>query len=185
MALFALVGLLALPALAFDTTPRHGDRIGILGDGHAASLVRTYLRRELTKHGFDAFDVRGTVDNLHRSDAPDADFYVELIGDGHSSPYGGIGIGDRHFGVDISVVVSRVAASVNVYDGRTLEQIHSFDFHSRNTTVMPTSIGVGGRHLGLWIAVPFVQWGRYRSAARAVAHDAAESIIETARADSR
>ena len=187
--LLALAALLALPVFAFDPAPRRGDRIGILhsvydreeGNTYAASLVRSYLRRELEKRGFETFDVRGSVDDLVRDGGSDADFYVELTGEGESSPYGGVGVGDRHVGVDIAVVGSRVAATVNLFDGRTLEQLDSFDLQRRNTTVMPTSIGLGGRHVGLWIAVPFVQWGRYRSAARAVAVDAAESIIETAR----
>jgi tetratricopeptide (TPR) repeat protein len=140
-----------------------------VGTAYAASLVRNYLRRELEKRGFDAFDVPGTVADLQDRGGPEADYYVELVGDGDSEPYGGIGIGDRHAGVDIAVVVSRVAASVSLYDGRTLEQLDTFDLQRRNTTVLPTSIGVGGRHVGLWIAVPFVQWGRYKSAARAVA----------------
>ena len=186
--LMLLVSMVTIPAFAFDTNPRSGDRIGILrsvyereeGNAYAASLVRSYLRRELQKRGYDAFDVRGTLPDMQDGRGRDADFYVELIGNGESIPYGGVGVGDRHVGVDISLIVSRVAASVNLYDGRTFEQIDSFDLQSRNTSVMPTSIGIGGRHVGLWVAVPLMQWGRYRAAARAVAVDAAQAIIQTA-----
>jgi len=74
------------------------------------------------------------------------------------------------------LVLGEVAAEVRLYDGRTLNQIARYDLHKRNMAVVPMSIGIGGRSLSAWIALPFVQYGQYRAAAHEVARQAAERI---------
>lgn len=189
LVLAALVLASALPASAFNPTPAPGDRIGILrsvyeeeeGSAYAASLVRTYLRRELEKRGFDAFDFRGTLDDVRRSSESKAKYYVELIGEADVDPRGGIGVWDRNVSVDLAMYRSRIAIQMTLYDGATLERIDSFDLERETRTIRPSAIGVGGRHAGIWLPVPFMAWGRYRAAARAVAADAANAITETSR----
>jgi hypothetical protein len=183
--LAALILLAGWPALAFNPTPARGDRIGILrsiyeeeeGTAYAASLVRTYLRRELDKRGFDAFDVRGTLDDVRRSGDSKANYYVELIGDAESEPHGGIGVYDRHVAVDMAMYTSRISVRMTLYDGETLEPIESFDLERETRAIRPSAVGVGGRHVGLWLPMPFA-W-RFRPAAKALALDAANAIAGT------
>jgi hypothetical protein len=187
--LLALLAIATLPAaaLAFDPTPRRGDRIGILAMEHRdgedpyrggiADTVRGAIRKELRAHGFDAFDARVTFDELIDSGSTDADYYVELVSSEASAlPYGGIGIGRRHLGVGMSIFVSDVAASMRVYDGRSLEVIDAFDLRRRNTTIAPTEVGVSGGNFDISIALPFIEYARIRSTARAVAREAAAMI---------
>ena len=184
IALAVLITLVAFPALAFKTTLRRGDRVAVLhpegGYGQDIALAVTRnLARELRERGVEASDVRFTYDEVRGDDSVTADYFIEVVrGDADAAPLGGVGIGDLNVGVDISVVVAHVAARLNLYDGRTLELIDSYDFQRRATSVMPTGIGVGRRNLGLWVALPFVQMARYRAAARAVASEAAEAIVE-------
>lgn len=178
----------ALPAAAFRTTLHRGDRVGILlpDTGADAGFPRTVamavtrsLERELRARGVDASDMRMTFDELRSAGQSDADYYIEVSrGDGDAHALGGIEVGDYNVGVDISVVVAYVAARLNIYDGRSLELIDSYDFQRRATAVMPTGIGIGGRSVGLRLALPFVQYARYRAAARAVAAEAAGAIVE-------
>ena len=182
--LAVLITLVAIPAFAFKTTLRRGDRVAVLhpADGYGQDIalaVTRNLARELRERGVDANDVRYTYDELRNDDSVSADYFIEVVrGDADAAPRGGIGVGDYSVGVDISVVVAHVAARLNLYDGRTLELIDSYDFQRRATSVMPTGIGVGRRNLGLWVALPFVQMARYRAAARAVATEAADVIVE-------
>ncbi|HVS30848.1 MAG TPA: hypothetical protein VMS98_05280 [Thermoanaerobaculia bacterium] len=183
LALAMLVLFVALPAAAFKTTVRRGDRVGVLrpaeGYGHGvASVVTRSLERELRERGVDATDTRLTFDQLRDDDRGQADFYIEVVrGDGDAHALGGVGVGDSSLGVDLSIVVAHVAARVNLYDGRTFELIDAYDFQRRASAVMPTGIGVGRRSVGLWVALPFVQMARYRAAARAVAAEAADAIV--------
>lgn len=180
-----LLGM-AVPVMAFKTTLRRGDRIAVLrpqisdeyrGEERIARTISLYLQRELRHRGMDAFDAGITWDDLLREGKTDADYYVEVVAsDAASSPVGGVGVGNRNVSVDVAVVVSRVAATLRLYDGRTLELIDTIDLRRNASAVMPTAIGVGQDRFSLWIALPFVQYSRYRAAARAVAHDAAEQI---------
>lgn len=182
----ALLVVVAVPAMAFKTTVRRGDRVAILrpqisdtyhGEQRVANTVCMYLRRELRDRRIDAFDAGLTWDELVREGKTDADYYVEVIGgDADSAPVGGVGIGNRNVGVDVGVVMARVAATLRLYDGRTLELIDTLDLRRSSSAIMPTAIGVGRDHFSLWIAIPFVQGSRYRAAARALAQDAAEQI---------
>lgn len=178
------VVLAAFPAMAFKTSLTRGDRVGILrptaraeGDESVARIVTSYLSSALRARGLDAFDARMRLSDLRDGERVDADYYVEVVdGGGDAGSYGGIGIGSRTIEVDVAVVVSRVAAKMRLYDGHTLELLDEYALHRSNTTLLPTAVGIGGRHFAAWIALPFVQYARYRSAARAVAQDAAQMI---------
>jgi hypothetical protein len=174
-----------MPALAFDPTPARGNRIGILNTAtehdvvtlRVAALMRGYLSRELEKQGFDVFDTRNTIDDLLRGADPGADFYVEFVrGDGDDRGYGGVGIGGRHGGVGMEVVASSMGAALRIYDGETLDIIDEFDAYARDTALLPTSVGIGGRHAGIWLGLP-LQILRHRAVAKAAARDAAASIV--------
>ncbi|HET7433826.1 MAG TPA: hypothetical protein VFN10_03840 [Thermoanaerobaculia bacterium] len=184
--------LLLLPAaaLAFDAA-QHGDRVGVLRspyqenaghNGAIASSVFRYLVGELRERHLDAFDAGVTYDDVvaHGRGEARADYYVEIVsGDGYADPEGGVDIGGRDGGVELSVVVSHVAARLRIYDGETLELLDDVDLQHQNTAVMPTSIGVGGRHFGAWIALPFLEWMQLRGASRAVARKAAIQVAST------
>jgi hypothetical protein len=183
-----------MPAAAFKTSLHRGDRVGVVrpfgADGEfesgVAVWVSRHLQRELKERGIDAVDTRLTLDELRRDGArDDADYYIEVVrSDADARAVGGVGVGNYNVGVDVSVVVARVAAELRLYDGHTLELLDTYDMNHRSTAVLPTSVGIGGRHAGLWVALPFIQAARYRAAARAVAEDAAEAIVLQARRDS-
>ncbi len=141
-----------------------------------AKAVQTDLRSELRDRGFDAFDARMTFDELRRGQTT-ADYYVEIVS-GHAlnNPVGGVGSGAGGIAVEVAVVVSRVAAQVRLYDGRTLDLIQNYDLHQNRTAVVPTAIGVGSRSVWFFAAIPFFHYGQYRAAAHDVARAAAERI---------
>lgn len=181
------------PLLGFRTTLSEGDRIAVLrpsdrydrgaegAEDYVARTVSHYLVRELRARGLDAWQADMTYDDLAREERRDADFYVEVVGsEGYGRPYGGVAVGGHHGVVDLAVMVSRVAAVMRLYDAETLELVDEYDLQRRNTAVLPTAIGLGRRHVGAWIALPFFHHARYRHAARAVARDAAYMIaVET------
>src|SRR6266498_3270396 len=190
-----LLGLLLLlvstPLLAINTNVlRRGDRIGVLrmagefeyaSERTVAKTLQNDLRAALRDRGFDAFDTRLTYDDLRREGTADAAYYVEVVSAGVANRNaGGIGIGTDGIGATVSVIVSRVAAEVRVYDGRTLELVDRFDLSRKSTAVVPTSVGIGGRYFWAAFALPFVEYGQYRSAAHAVARQAAERIAQAA-----
>lgn len=178
-ALFAcLLVVVAVPAMAFKTTVRRGDRVAILrSSGHPVEkTIGGYLKRELRQLGMDAFDARMRLEDLRAGDSPDTDFYVEVFGNDSAYTAGAVGVGTRSIGVDVGVVVSEVAATVRVYDGRTLELLNTFEVRRNASSVMPTAIGVHRDYFSLWLPLRFVGNARYRAAARAVAQDAAAQI---------
>jgi hypothetical protein len=181
----------AASAFAIVDTPlqiRPGDRIGILrmperymngSDGAVVANLRNYLGEELRRAGFEAYDAKVTYDDLRRNSESNADYYVEIVAvDGDAASEVGIGIGGDRVGVNLSLVISRVAAAVRVFDGHTLELLHKYDLHHSNRAVMPTDIALGGRHAFLILAVPFVQYAQIRSAAHDVARQAAKLISD-------
>jgi hypothetical protein len=184
--LISILLMIGTTALAFDPTPAsRGHRIGILTTTAAdddvvtlrvAALMRGYLARELRREGFDVFDARATLEEIERGAEPDADYFVEFLrGDTADHGYGGVGVAGRHAGVDMELIVSKVAASLRLYDGRTLEVIDDFDVYAQGKAFMPTAIGIGGRHTAFWVGVPFHVL-KHRAVAKAAARDAAESI---------
>jgi hypothetical protein len=165
--------LAATAAHAIDTSHR-GDRIGVLAAGDP--MLCDFLRQELSGAGFQAFDAKHTYEELQREGLNDADYYVEIVTGDSAHPLGGMTVGGDNAAVDVSVVRSEVAGEVRLYDGRTMQLLTRFALHKSKTSVMPTGVGIGGRHLFGWIVVPIVQAAQYRNAAHAVAHDAATQV---------
>lgn len=181
-----LATAIAVPTFAFTTTPRPGDRIGVLrmpdrfsygAEQTIANTVENRLRHELGELGFNAFDAGTTYDELLRGGPRDADYYVEVVSSQAAGrPVGGVGGAVGGVAVEVGVVVARVAAEVRLYDGRTLNLVESYDLQKSNTAIVPTAIGVATRSIWAAIMLPFVQYGQYRAAARDVAHQAALRI---------
>jgi hypothetical protein len=188
-----LLGLLlaTTPLFAINTAMlRRGDRIGVLrmsqrfdvaAEQTVADAIESRLPRALHDRGFDAFDTGRTYDDLRNGDAPEAAYYVEVVGArAGDREAAGVGVGAENVYAGIGVVVSRVAAEVRLYDGRTLELVDRWDLSKKSTAVVPTSVGIGGRFVWASIALPFVHYGQYRSAAHDVARQAAERIARAA-----
>jgi hypothetical protein len=187
--LLAAVALLAAATASAINTDTHPLRIGLLAapdrgdrrDVQTSDHVRNLLRAELRELGYDAFLTGDRVEDLG-PDTPAADFYLDVAGADHGSyPVGGVGVGGRSGFVDVGILIGRVAASVTIYDGRSLELLRTIDLQKRNTAVAPTGIGVGGRSFWTFIALPIVEWGQQRAAIRAIARDAARRIDEALR----
>ncbi len=188
---FVLVLLASVSALGLDTTHR-GNRVGILltparyegTDERMASAIRKYLREELQKSGFDAFDTKTTYDDLSRNVDSAADYYVEIAAsDAAADSHGGVGVGAGAVAVDVSLVVAHVAAEVRLYDGRSLELIRRFDLDHSKKGVAPTSIGIGVPGLIGWVSVPVMEIAQFKRAAHEVARDAASRIAEYKQAE--
>ena len=184
-----LVAFLAVPAFAIVTdrapVPRAGDRIGILtmparyaegSNGAIVNHVRRYLREELRDAGFDAYDAARTYDDLDRREQ-NADYYIEIVGaDGNSQDHGLGGIQTREGGIDVALMVARVAGAIRVYDGHTLELLHTYDLKGKCRAVVPTDVNIGTRGLFVWLALPFIEHAQYRAAAHDAARDAVQMI---------
>jgi hypothetical protein len=188
---FAFSLLLAIPLFAFDETPARLS-IGIVHapdldrfdrDAHIQKAVRNALRDELRSRGYEAFTADATLDELAQDDGRAADFYIEIVGQADVEDYGGVGVGNRHADISIGVLVSRVAADVRIYDGRTLELIATDSLSKRSTAVVPTSIGLGDRNLFAVIALPFLERAQVRSVARAAAREMASRVTDVMRGE--
>ena len=190
---FLLLGLLlvATPVFAINTSIlRRGDRVGVLrmserfdvaSEETVARTIESDLPRALRDRGFDAFDAHATYDDVRRGDGPGAAYYVEVVGARAGDREAvGVGVGAENVYASVGVVVSRVAAEVRLYDGKTLELVDRWDLAKKSTAVVPTSVGVGGRFVWAAIALPFVHYGQYRNAAHDVARQAAERIAQAA-----
>ena len=189
--LFLGLLLVTAPLLAINTTVlRRGDRVGVLRmserfdvatEETVARTIESDLPRALRDRGFDAFDAHATYDDVRRGDGPDAAYYVEVVGARAGDREAvGVGVGAENVYASIGVVVSRVAAEVRLYDGKTLELVYRWDLAKKSTAVVPTSVGIGGRFVWASIALPFDHYSQYRSAARDVARQAAERIAQAA-----
>jgi hypothetical protein len=187
LVLLAIATALAAPAFSFDPSRHNGNRIAVLQapiynggeyENRIATSVRRQLVRELRDRGYDAVDSRVSYEELQRSGRTSADLYVELApADMYAHPTGGVTVRTRSVAVDVAVVVSRVAAELRLYDGRTLDLIEKKHLRRENVTVVPTDIGVGTYRMAVWFVLPFVEYVRYRSAISAVVRDAASVII--------
>ena len=190
---FLLLGLLlvATPVFAINTSIlRRGDRVGVLrmserfdvaAEETVARTIESDLPRVLRDRGFDAFDAHATYDDVRRGDGPGAAYYVEVVGARAGDREAvGVGVGAENVYASVGVVVSRVAAEVRLYDGKTLELVDRWDLAKKSTAVVPTSVGIGGHFVWASIALPFVHYGQYRSAARDVARQAAGRIAQAA-----
>lgn len=179
--------LIASVALGFDPTPGRGPRIGVLENRDRApisSMVEQRLIHELQAIGVDAFASRSTIDDVMRDDASaEADYFVEVVnGWSQQAP---VAEGEVFTGsstsVVLSAVVGRLEAEVRLYDARTLELIDTYRLHASSSGFFPTGVGVGRRHFGAWISIPFIAQARTRSAASTVARDAAVKIAAGSR----
>ncbi|HJQ40246.1 MAG TPA: hypothetical protein VKB93_24135 [Thermoanaerobaculia bacterium] len=196
--LAAALLLVSGAAFAFDTKGRAGapvlhsstPRIGVLRvsseygrtESSVANMVVRSLLNELRKRGLDAYDARLTYEEIADGRGEDADYYVEIVGaGGDAGSLGGLGIGTYDVGVSVDYVVSRVAAELRVYDGRTGDVVVSETLSKRKRAVMPTSVYLGGSRLFAAIAVPFVQNAQFRSMSRAAGRDAAQLVVEAIR----
>lgn len=141
-----------------------------------AKTVQADLRDELRALGFDAFDARVTFDEARRNGV-NADYFVEILSSHDMNhPVGGGAVAGSNVAVEVALVVGRVAAAVRVYDGHTLQRIDEFDLEKSNAALLPTGVGIGGRSVWAFLAIPFIQYGEYRTAAHEVARRAAERI---------
>lgn len=179
-----LCSLAAFPSFGLTRTVA-GGRIGVLrpalfsrsGENAVAKAIHGDLCRELRARGFDAFDARATLAELQRGVGVPADWYVEIASsDADGTHVADMGTTIGPFGLDVGLVLSRVVAEFRVYDARTLEVVARYDLRNSSTAVVPTGIGVATRPFWAFFALPFVQYGEYRSAAHAVARQAAEAI---------
>ena len=185
VAVLALALFLVQPALAFDTRKSTGNRITVLQapvyrgeyEDRVSARVRERLVDELRSRGFDAVDGRVTYDVLQREAPLDSDLYVELAPSRiDERPVAGVALPIPSGAVDIAVIVSRVAAELRVYDGRSLALISKRHLHAQNATVMPVAARAGGSRISAAIVLPFVEYARYRAAVNAVVGDAADEI---------
>ena len=178
--------LAALPAFGLTkTAASHGNRIGILRistefsadvDRALAATLQKQLTKELRSRGFEAFDAEMTFEDARR-EAPNADYFVEIVsGYAANRDTGGAGVGVGHVAVDLSVVTTRVAAELRLYDARTMEMLDRYDLTRRKTTVVPMGVDISTRFLWGFVALPLVDRIQYRSATHAIARDAAERI---------
>jgi hypothetical protein len=182
-----LLAFLAVPAFAIVTDrapqPHSGDRIGILtmperyagsSDWRIVDHVRRYLREELHDAGFQAFDAARSYDELERRDEQNADYYIEIVSaDGSSQAHDLGGIQSRDGGVELAFTIARVAAAIRVYDGHTLELLHTYDLKGKSRAVVPTDVNIGVGSFVAWLALPLIEHAQFRAAAHDVARDAA------------
>ena len=186
-----LLLLAATPLFAINTNVlRKGDRVAVLrmsedfelrSERIVAGAIESGLPRELRKRGFDAVESRLTYDDLRRGDDGGAKYYVEVVSARAADRgVGEIGTAAANVYASVGVIVSRVAAEVRLYDGKTLELVDRWSLSRKSTSVQPTSVGVGGRSIFAAIALPFFQYGQYSNAASDIARDAAERIAQAA-----
>ena len=185
----AIAFLLLFPvaALAFDpsTVP---PRIAVLrqpeplhhdGDTMVSDAVLRYVTEELRERGLDAFDAGVTYDEAIDRSYAEADYLVEIAADADGRDYGGMGLGGRHGGVGLSILVARIASEVRVYDGRTFQLIEKQRLQHKNRALLPTAISLGGRAAWIGIAVPIVQTAQFRNVAKRAARGAADFVTAT------
>ena len=176
--------LIAAGAQAFDPSPSRPS-IGVLRayETPVSNAFHEALEAELRERGFDVSEIDATFDELALDPDRDADWYVEVIpANAETVDYGGVGVGTRHADVTLGLLVSRVGAEVKVYRGRTLELIATESLAKKNTALVPTSVGFGGRSLFAAIALPFVERAQMRSVARSAARELASRITTAVRA---
>lgn len=156
------------------------EREALLDRAAVADLMTGYLRDELRDRGFDAFEAETNLDDLARGKkAAGADYYVEIgAGTSDGRPYGGAGVAGSHIEVGVALIVAEVSAELRLYDGRTLDLVLAEPLHRRNRSVAPVSVGVGSRSFFTMLGLPVLSRLQFRSAAHAVARDAAAAIAD-------
>jgi len=180
-----------LAAALLLITGSHAPRIALLDLSPRADasmpafrVVRESLRDELRAKGFDVVLTQETYDSLRRHDDI-ADYYIDISDAAHDAapePVS-VNVGTRGAGVEVGAVTGVASAQVRLFDGRTLDLIHSYDLEHHSSGLAPTAIGTGSRGFfaSIFIA-PIFERAQMRNAARAVARDAARRIaIDLAR----
>jgi hypothetical protein len=182
---FTCLMLLAVSAFAFDAT-KSAPRVGVLRGGQEvdSTMTRTLIG-ELQRRGFDAFDAGLTFDELLDEEAvPIADYVIEIRGgEPLTADYGGIGIDGRHASVEMGIVSTKVRAELLVYSGQTMEKLASSDLSKTTTALMPTGVGIGGRAIYAYLALPFIERVQHRNVARKAAREAASFVTATIRGE--
>jgi hypothetical protein len=173
------------PLFSFDTNRHAGNRITVLAAPHydrsadedrVARRIRERLVRELRERGFDAQDGGISYDEMQRRGTSESGLLVELApADSSERSIADASVRVPSGVVDISVVVSRIAAELRVYDGRSLELVAKRHLHSQAASVVPTGAGVGSRTISIFLGLP-IDYARYRAAINGVADDAANEI---------
>jgi hypothetical protein len=178
--LLSAIALLLLPiaAFAFDASPRAVKVAVLVPADDVQSAVGAALVEALRNRGIDAFEAGLTYDDAYDRGV-EADYAVEIIaGDTRSVDYGGAAIGARHADISLGVVGTRVDADLRLYDGDTMELLASEPIKHKTTALLPTGVGVGGRAVFAWIALPFVERVQARGVVRAAAREAAEVVAD-------
>lgn len=177
--------LVAVPtfAFAFDES-RAKVRVGVLrSTDDLRADIAAAMQNELRRKGLDAFDAMRTYDEAVEDGAAVADYYVEIVtGNASTQEHGGIGVGTRHVGVTVGMLVSRVKAELLIYDGETMELVSTHDLFRRNTALAPTSVGVGGGSLFAYVALPVIERAQMRRLIRETGRSAAQVVSELAEA---
>jgi hypothetical protein len=170
-----LICLVASPLFALTPLPK-GNRVGVLRVNESvATAIGNQLRSELGARGFNAFDARGTFEDVKRGKGEPADYYVEIVeSDASQNQLGGVGAAVGPAVVDMGIVTARVTAELRVYDGRTLELLDRYDLHDTKTGIAPTGVGLRGYAFFGYIALPLIQRYQYHAATHHVAIQAAE-----------
>lgn len=186
--LLVVAALVVSPAFAFDPSRPAVGQITLLQEPlykgsdfefRIARGVREGLLRELRGRGFDVTDSRDTYADVQRDGRAVSGVFVELApSDAYAESRGDVAVSGRNVGVDIAMLVSRVAAELRVYDGRTFELIAKRHLSKADVRVVPTGIGIGSYHMSVWFGLPIFQYARYRAAAQAVVKDAAAEIAQ-------
>lgn len=186
LALFAI----AVPSFALKGTPdgRRPMRVGVLhtGDGwadgnydRAASAIEHEIVAQFHERGINAWETHRTLKDAFQDNVEPADLYVEVSGgDGRQREIGGLDISGPHVATTLGVIISKAAAEVRVYDGRTLDLVDRFELSKRKTAVVPTSFGLRDGPIIGFAIVPVFQHLQYRAAVRDVAKEAAERIAK-------
>jgi hypothetical protein len=184
----------ALSAAAFDGSSSRHARVGVLSlperyagsDDRMTLAMRDCLRDELREAGYDAFATSTTYDQLERRAESNADYYVEVVYvDAEGRPIVGVDaathVGDVRVAGRVTLMKTAVSVDVRVYDGQSLELTDQYRVDKSRVQTMLSDVSVSTRQLPLFFAVSLFNHLQYRSAVRAVAHDAASRIISAKR----
>jgi hypothetical protein len=182
--------VVAVPSFALKGTPdgKRPMRVGVLHTGdqwadwnydRAAAAIEHEIVAQFRERGIEAWETHRTLKDAFQDNVEPADLYIEVSGgDARIHEIGGVDISGPHVATTLGVIISKAAAEVRVYDGRTLDLVDRFELSKRRTAVVPTSIGLReGPIFGLTV-VPIFQHLQYRAAVRDVAKEAAERIAK-------
>ena len=173
------------PLFSFDTNRRGGNRVTVLEAPHygrnadadrVSRHIRERLVRELLNRGFDAEDCGMTYVEVQRRGGFDSGLLVELTpADASERSIADASVRVPNGSIDIAVVVSRIAAELRVYDGRSLELVAKHRLQSQVASVVPGGAGVESRSTSISVGLP-MDYARYRAAINGVVDDAANEI---------